>query len=91
MCERVIQNENQALTIREVHNKWVKAMDLRLEIDCQMTNPRFEKKALRKSLVRETWKGTLFSEADLLEDWTQETGVLVGIRPRERDGRGRER
>jgi len=64
-CERVIQNENQPLTAREVHNKWVKDMDLWLEIDCQMTNPKFEKKALRKGLVRKTWKGTVLFRPSL--------------------------
>jgi hypothetical protein len=38
-CKRITQDEQQALTIREAHNKWVKAMDeLQLQNFFQMTN-----------------------------------------------------
>lgn len=45
-----------------------------------MTNPYFEKKALSKRLVLETWVGVLEDECELEEDWTKTmSGVLVGM------------
>ncbi|KAF8960682.1 hypothetical protein BDZ97DRAFT_1665418 [Flammula alnicola] len=90
-CERVIQNENEPTTKAEVNKRWIKAINLRLEMDCRMTDSKYEKKALAKGLVLDTWTGTLLNEDNLPQDWTRETGVLVGIRPQENDGRGRDR
>ncbi|KAE9404986.1 hypothetical protein BT96DRAFT_1068393 [Gymnopus androsaceus JB14] len=51
----------------------------RLELDCKMTHPRYETKALSKIMVTQTWEGTLMGEEELPEDWTTTIGVLVGI------------
>ncbi|KAF8957776.1 hypothetical protein BDZ97DRAFT_1951033 [Flammula alnicola] len=90
-CTRVIQNENEATTEVEANRKLLKSINARLEMDCKMTNPKYGKKALRKDIVLDTWKGTLKNEEALPQDWTRESGVLVGIEPQENDGRGRDR
>ncbi|KAJ3727986.1 hypothetical protein DFJ43DRAFT_962098, partial [Lentinula guzmanii] len=68
-CERVIKNDERPFHESEVCNRWVKAMNGRLELDCNMTNPRYEKKALNKRLVLQTWKGVLLNERALPKDW----------------------
>jgi len=78
-CERVIRNEGELTTANEVRSKWLAAVNLRLELDRKMTNPKYEKKALNKSLVLGTWKGVLKNEQDLPDDWIREDGVLVGM------------
>ncbi|KAJ3797675.1 hypothetical protein GGU11DRAFT_683194 [Lentinula aff. detonsa] len=78
-CTRVIGNEGSPLTTNEVRNKWIQMVNTRLDLDCRMTLPRYEQKALPKKLVIQTWKGTLLNEGDLPEDWTTLSGVLVGI------------
>ncbi|KAJ3978666.1 hypothetical protein F5890DRAFT_1655098, partial [Lentinula detonsa] len=80
-CERVIKNDGRPFHEGEVRNRWVKAMNGRLESDRNMTNPRYEKKALNKRLVLQTWKGVLLNERTLPKDWTdgRVDGVLVGI------------
>jgi len=47
-CNRVIQNEGELATANEVRNKWLAAINIRLELDRKMTNPKYEKKALKK-------------------------------------------
>ncbi len=47
---------------------------------------KFEKKALSKRLVRQTWEGMLRDEETLPEDWTTANGILVGITGDPRDG-----
>jgi len=78
-CKRVIQNEGELVTANEVRNKWLAAINVRIELDRKMTNPKYEKKALKKSLVLGTWKGVLKNERDLPDDWIRENGVLVGM------------
>ncbi|KAG6914510.1 hypothetical protein DXG01_009287 [Tephrocybe rancida] len=78
-CERVIRNENQKLSITEVENRWLKAINDRLKLDQQLTNTKLGKKAIPRNLVKETWKGTLHAEHALPEDWIGCTGVLVGM------------
>ena len=78
-CERVIRNEGELTTTNEVRSKWLAAVNLRLELDRKMTNPKYKKKALNKSLVLSTWKGVLKNEQDLPDDWIREDGVLVGM------------
>ena len=75
----MIRNEGELTTANEVRSKWLAAVNLRLELDRKMTNPKYEKKALNKSLVLGTWKGVLKNEQDLPDDWIREDGVLVGI------------
>jgi ribonuclease HI len=54
-------------------------MNLRLELDCQMTNARWARKAIPKPLVLKTWQGVLERQDTLPEDWTGEPQVLVGV------------
>ncbi|KAJ6501852.1 hypothetical protein C8R45DRAFT_818218, partial [Mycena sanguinolenta] len=58
---------------------WCKAINMRLELDCQMTDSRWARRMIQKSLVLKTWKGTLTNEDALPKDWIGETQVLVGI------------
>ncbi|KAF8223809.1 hypothetical protein L208DRAFT_1515877 [Tricholoma matsutake] len=76
--ERVIRNENNLFTPKEVRNQWYKMMDDHLKIDCRMTSPRFGKKSLKSKTITNTWKGTLKNKEDLPSNWTEVSGVLVG-------------
>ncbi|KAJ7161386.1 hypothetical protein C8R43DRAFT_1063516 [Mycena crocata] len=77
--ERVIQEKGPA-SAREVHNRWLKAVNNRLQIDCAMTNKKkYFKKAMRASVVKETWGKVLKNEDRLPKEWFRETGVLVGV------------
>ncbi|KAF5382437.1 hypothetical protein D9615_002719 [Tricholomella constricta] len=73
----------------EAENRWYEAINRRLKFDCLMTdNMRYGRKAIRSSLVRQTWKNTLQNEENLPENWYAKTGVLVGRgteRPRGRN------
>ncbi|KAF8902958.1 hypothetical protein CPB84DRAFT_1678379 [Gymnopilus junonius] len=89
-CKRVVQEED-APTKHEVARKWIDMINRRLELDCHMTHPKYEKKALSKAIVLLTWERTLLNEENLPLDWTREAGVLVGIQLQEDDGRGRDR
>ncbi|KAJ7581922.1 hypothetical protein C8J56DRAFT_793587 [Mycena floridula] len=67
----------------ETHNKWVHAVNDRLQADCLLTSRfRHGPKALPRSVVLETWSGTLMNEASLLDDWIWNPEVIVGIGPR---------
>ncbi|KAJ7274618.1 hypothetical protein C8J57DRAFT_1062600 [Mycena rebaudengoi] len=89
-CERLIQNEGRYPTDEEIRNRWVHAMNTRLDTDCRMTGKKYGKKALPKDTVLRTWHGTLLNEEYLPDDWTGEDGVLVGIEMQRRLGvRGR--
>ncbi|KAJ6458943.1 hypothetical protein C8R47DRAFT_994902, partial [Mycena vitilis] len=47
--------------------------------DCAMTEKlKYEKKAIKMSLVKGTWKKVLKDEHALSKDWPREVGVLVG-------------
>ncbi|KAJ7183871.1 hypothetical protein C8R46DRAFT_1159208 [Mycena filopes] len=89
--ERLMQNEGRAPTETEIHNRWVKTMNMRLKMDCNMTDRKYEKKAVPTRTVLKTWKGVLMNEDQLPSDWTAATGVLVGIESkRQQEGeRGR--
>lgn len=52
----------------EIHGGWVKTMNLRLELDITLTNPKYEKKAIPRSKVINTWRGVIKNEKDLLND-----------------------
>ncbi|KAJ3780058.1 hypothetical protein GGU10DRAFT_279975, partial [Lentinula aff. detonsa] len=56
--------------------RWLKMMNDRLEMDCDMTNGRYERKALSKRLVLQTWKGTLSNEKSLPKDWIEDGNSL---------------
>ncbi|KAJ7916585.1 hypothetical protein B0H13DRAFT_1609160, partial [Mycena leptocephala] len=60
--------------------RWARQINMRLALDCQMTNKgRYEKKALKKSLVLKTWSKIIRNEDTLPADWTGEPQVLVGV------------
>jgi hypothetical protein len=45
-----------------------------------MTNTKkYSRKALKSSLVKKTWKKTLWNERTLAKDWPSTVGVLVGV------------
>ncbi|KAJ3871289.1 hypothetical protein F5051DRAFT_341111 [Lentinula edodes] len=78
-CERVIANEGKAFSQAEVQNRWSTMINNLLEMDQQLSNKRYEKKALPKGLVIQTWRGLLHNEKSLPRDWIDVNGVLVGI------------
>jgi hypothetical protein len=78
--ERVIPEKDETLTDVEIEARWYKVMNERLSLDRELTNKRkYDKKALKKRHVLDTWSGTLESEDELPSDWARECGVLVGI------------
>jgi ribonuclease HI len=77
--ERVIGEKGPAST-REIHNRWIKSINNRIALDCALTDAtKYGKKSIRKSVVRKTWCKVLCDEDRLPDDWTRETGVLVGV------------
>ncbi|KAJ7821842.1 ribonuclease H-like protein, partial [Mycena leptocephala] len=83
-CDSVIGRGGTPPSTHEVHNRWVKVMNERLEIDINLTNrSKYGKQhALSPALVLDTWRGTLLDEGTLPTDWLREPGVLVGITPK---------
>ena len=61
-------------------HKWRSTINARLEIDRLSTNPKFKSRGNSTWLIRQIWKKVLDYEENLPEDWTRESGVLVGIR-----------
>ncbi|KAJ6618924.1 hypothetical protein B0H10DRAFT_2371884 [Mycena sp. CBHHK59/15] len=77
--ERVIQ-EKDAASEQEIHNHWRKTINNRLHLDCVLTNNgKYGKRALKKALVKSTWKKVLKDEDALPKEWYRETRVLVGV------------
>jgi ribonuclease HI len=77
--ERVIGEKGPAST-REIRNRWVKSINNRIALDCALIDAtKYGKKSIRKSVVRKTWCKVLRDEDRLPNDWTRETGVLVGV------------
>ncbi|KAJ7028660.1 hypothetical protein C8F04DRAFT_882608, partial [Mycena alexandri] len=65
---------------QEIKNRWLKTINKRIAIDCLLSNKaKYGNNSINKSLVLKTWQKTLLNEDRLLEDWTKETGVLVGV------------
>jgi hypothetical protein len=78
---RVISTPDRILTVTEIYNQWLKAVNGALRRDCLLTDKvRFGPLTLKKQLVLNTWSGLLMEEDSLPDDWTYE-GVLVGMRP----------
>jgi len=74
----------------EIHNRWVATINSRLNLDRLMTNhKKYGKKALKAGAVIQTWARTLYDEKNLLDNWLQQSGVLVGIRAQRPPGRNR--
>ncbi|KAJ7037581.1 hypothetical protein C8F04DRAFT_952415, partial [Mycena alexandri] len=77
--ERVIQ-ENPPASQDEIYNRWLRGMNIRLRLDCALTNVgKYGKRAIKKDLVQKTWVKVLKNEVNLPRDWMRETEVLVGI------------
>ncbi|KAH9830056.1 uncharacterized protein C8Q71DRAFT_717665 [Rhodofomes roseus] len=90
-CERTIGHESDPGWVhseKEIVARWTTLMNRRLHLDMTMTHHRFGRQALRKDLVLGTWRGTLFDEHALPDDWTSIDRVLVGITPFVSDARG---
>ncbi|KAK0503869.1 hypothetical protein EDD18DRAFT_1062432, partial [Armillaria luteobubalina] len=72
---------------QEIHNRWLSVINLRLHLDCLLTNTqRYETKALEHCTVATTWSRLLQNENGLPSDWMNDvskhrTEVLVGIEP----------
>ncbi|KAK0464038.1 hypothetical protein IW261DRAFT_1295200, partial [Armillaria novae-zelandiae] len=75
----VVDNDNTPFSPSMVEKTWLRAINDRLELDCLMTNKRFRKKAIKLSLVKNTWKGVLKDEEQLPSNWAGAARVLVGI------------
>lgn len=75
---RVIENPDRILSLSEIHNQWLKAVNGALQRDRLLTDKvKFGSLALKKQLVLNTWSGLLMDEDSLPDDWTYEA-VLVG-------------
>lgn len=68
----------------EIHNKWVKIINLRLELDIALTKNKYNEKAMPRKKVLQTWRNTIENERNLPPDWTRSNGVVVSIRRMER-------
>ena len=82
-CERIIKREDDPArrhTKREITNKWLMIINTRLKLDKMYINKkRYSKKAMRKSLVEQTWRGVLMDEQNLRDNWVWQSGGLAGI------------
>ncbi|KAL1748665.1 hypothetical protein HDZ31DRAFT_29326 [Schizophyllum fasciatum] len=80
-CERVIQHDNnKEFSAREVEERWYAALEFRLNDDRHATNVNLGKRALSQRLVDRTWKSVVADYESLPSEWTENTGVLVGIK-----------
>ena len=92
-CSWIIENEGNLTklpTKDEIHNRWVKSINLRLKFDKLQTDmKRYGSHAIKSDLVLKTWSGVLLNEENLPDNWIWESGVLVGITLHRPPGRGR--
>src|ERR1700722_2156881 len=92
-CERRIQREDDREkfhSTQEIHNRWVATINKRLVERYLATNKRrYGKKAVGEYTIVQTWSGTLHDQKNLPENWVQQAGVLVGMRPLCPPGRNR--
>lgn len=83
-CKRVIEHEDEPdwkHPTAFIESEWLRIINDRLTSDRLLTNQRiYKKKALKKSLVIDTWQ-CLIDPASLPDDWITFPGVLVGRRP----------
>ncbi|KAJ7580884.1 hypothetical protein C8J56DRAFT_896233 [Mycena floridula] len=81
-CSTVLNRNNVAMAVPQVHNMWVHSMNKHLKIDRSLTSvSRYGKKALSVKTVLDTWSGALRDEASLPNSWIWEPRVLVGVEP----------
>ncbi|KAF9464302.1 hypothetical protein BDZ94DRAFT_1354993 [Collybia nuda] len=68
-------------TRRELENKWTQCINTCLKLDILQTNhSEYGKKAIKESVVLDTWKGILKDEGNLPKEWIWQSSVLVGIK-----------
>ncbi|KAK7028713.1 hypothetical protein R3P38DRAFT_3394715 [Favolaschia claudopus] len=87
--ERIFERDTPATNL-EIHNRWISVMNAALKRDQILSNRfKFGNLARKEHVVLETWSGVLLNEDSLPDNWINERGVLVGIRPATRnDGVG---
>ena len=92
-CQWIIKNEGNLAKLPtrvEIHNRWVKSINLRLKFDkLQTDTKRYGSRAIKSNLVLKTWSGVQLDKDNLPDNWIWESGVLVGITPCRPPGRGR--
>ncbi|KAF9552782.1 hypothetical protein CPC08DRAFT_789248, partial [Agrocybe pediades] len=85
-CQWRISDESDPLKILPddaIRVLSVKTINKRLRLECLLTDQRrYGKKALKKSIIENTWWPVLKGRRALQDDWTTDTGVLVGINER---------
>ncbi|KAF9256213.1 hypothetical protein L218DRAFT_1027531 [Marasmius fiardii PR-910] len=75
-------NERDEISQNEITQRWLNMINKRLNLEKDMTNRIFEKKALSKTSVQNTWNGLIRNEAGSTKDWiAKKEEVLVGIGP----------
>lgn len=83
-CKRVIQHNNNPQrwpTTKAIANHLKLRLNHRLRMDCILTSTsKFDKKAIDKDLVMDTWNRILEKDENRRGDWTTKPGVLVGSR-----------
>ncbi|TFK32733.1 ribonuclease H-like domain-containing protein [Crucibulum laeve] len=68
-----------------LQNRWLDIINRQFTMDRVATNKRkFNKKAVKRSLVIQTWNKTLLGQNNLPDDWINENRVLVGILSQQR-------
>ncbi|KAJ7831988.1 hypothetical protein B0H13DRAFT_1605551, partial [Mycena leptocephala] len=79
----VISQGGQSLSNTEIQNRWLHAINQRLNLDRTLTNrARYGKQfSVKPDLVLQTWSSTLKDEEELPDDWLRVPKVLVGIEP----------
>lgn len=79
-CERVVDPDFDPRGHSLVHitNRWLDALNRRLTLDQQTTNPRLGKAAVPRDVVLATWTPILRDCASLPADWIFHAEVLVG-------------
>lgn len=80
-CKRLFEatQDEPLMTEKEVHNRWIKTINMRLELDKTLTKSKYNEKAVKRKTVLQTWRGTIKDEKNLPIDWTRINGVVVGI------------
>ncbi|KIY48415.1 hypothetical protein FISHEDRAFT_43215 [Fistulina hepatica ATCC 64428] len=88
-CDRVIRDENEPLSEREIKNRWRATVTARLHLDASMTDRRrYNQKAIRPTDVINTWSGVLQDEVHLPRNWIRNARFLVGIAVKNVDDHG---
>lgn len=92
-CECIFKmhcDSSQFHSVDKIRNKWIFNINSRLKFDQMYTNQSvYGKRAIPSKAVLQTWSSTLLREENLLDDWSQQSGVLVGITSRQPPGHNR--